>query len=108
MLCRQAAVLVKRAVRTEIHEAWDLTLPQGTALPSLGLQDNCQCVFYRSIQEIKTQTVAPRKFTAANLGGIHDAKKKKTPSTDMCPMPKFGMPYGPVPMEGHSQYTQDR
>jgi ribonuclease HI len=75
MLCRQAAVLAKRAARTQTQEAWDLTLPQGTALPGLSLQDNCQRVFYRSIREIKTQTVAPRKSTIANLGKIREAIK---------------------------------
>jgi hypothetical protein len=38
--CRQAAILAKRAARTQTTETWDLSLPQGTALPGLRLQGN--------------------------------------------------------------------
>jgi hypothetical protein len=36
-LCRQAAVLAKRAARAPTDEKWDLTLPQDMALPGLSL-----------------------------------------------------------------------
>jgi ribonuclease HI len=65
--CRQAAILAKRAARMQTTETWDLTLPQGTALPGLSLQGNRQRIFYRSIREIKSQAAVPRASTVANL-----------------------------------------
>jgi ribonuclease HI len=73
--CRQATVIAKRAARAPINENWDLTLPQDTSLPGLSLQENRQQIFYRSIQEVKTRTLVPRKSTAANLEKIRKAIK---------------------------------
>ncbi|KAJ7090686.1 hypothetical protein C8R44DRAFT_955817 [Mycena epipterygia] len=73
MLCRQAAVLAKRAARTPISEEWALTIPQDTALPGLSLQGNRQRVFYHSIREAKTRKLVPRASTVDKLEAVRTA-----------------------------------
>jgi hypothetical protein len=65
--CMKAARLAKRAARAPTIEAWDMTLPPGTALPGLSLIDNRQKLFYRSIREEKTKKLAPRASTDKKL-----------------------------------------
>jgi ribonuclease HI len=74
-MCRQAAILAKRAARTSRSEDWDLTLPPDTALPGLSLQGNRQRVFYRSIREAKVQKLSPRTSTELNLEVVREAVK---------------------------------
>ncbi|KAJ7759419.1 hypothetical protein DFH07DRAFT_723856, partial [Mycena maculata] len=65
--CRKASMLAKRSAKTRAEERWDLTIPPNTALPGLHLQGNRQCVFYRSIREIKNKTLTPRPSTLKML-----------------------------------------
>ncbi|KAJ7339152.1 hypothetical protein DFH08DRAFT_812546 [Mycena albidolilacea] len=67
LLCRQATMLAKNAVRAPGNQEWDFTLPKGTALPGLSLQGNRQRVFYRSIREEKTKKLTPRLSTIKTL-----------------------------------------
>ncbi|KAJ7852105.1 hypothetical protein B0H13DRAFT_2398923, partial [Mycena leptocephala] len=60
--CKKAARLAKRAARAPTIEAWDMTLPPGTALPGLSLIDNHQKLFYRT----------PRASTDKKLKVIRD------------------------------------
>lgn len=66
-MCGHAAKLAKRAAKTSVTGGWDLTLPQGTALPELSLQENCQRVFYQSIREEKVKALAPRPSIVKKL-----------------------------------------
>jgi hypothetical protein len=72
-MCRHAAKLAKRAAKTSINGDWNLTLPQGTALPGLSLQDNRRRIFYRSIREEKVKALAPRPSTVKKLEVVHQA-----------------------------------
>ncbi|KAJ7734174.1 hypothetical protein DFH07DRAFT_780395 [Mycena maculata] len=72
-LCRQAAMLAKRAVRAPTEEEWDFTLPNDMGLPGLSLQGNRQRVFYRSIREAKAPKVAQRQSTVKKLRVVREA-----------------------------------
>ncbi|KAJ7144044.1 hypothetical protein C8R44DRAFT_531758, partial [Mycena epipterygia] len=72
-LCRQAAVMAKGAARTAEGATWDLTLPQGMALPGLLLQGNRQKTFYRSIREEKARRLPQRALTTIKLEVIRQA-----------------------------------
>jgi ribonuclease HI len=72
-MCGQAAKLAKRAAKTSMNGEWDLTLPQGSTLPGLSLQDNRQRVFYRSIREEKVRALAPRPSTVKKLEEVRHA-----------------------------------
>ncbi|KAJ7203487.1 ribonuclease H-like protein [Mycena haematopus] len=65
--CKKASVLAKRSARAPTDVPWDLTIPQGTALPGLSLQENRQRVFYHSIREMKTRNLTPRPSTTKML-----------------------------------------
>jgi ribonuclease HI len=71
-LCREATLLAKRAARTSTTEEWILTVPKNTSLPGLSLQGNRQRVFYRSIREVKTQSLTPRMSTTKMLKTVRE------------------------------------
>ncbi|KAJ6549808.1 hypothetical protein B0H19DRAFT_1264717 [Mycena capillaripes] len=73
-LCRLAAAAAKRAARAPNHTEWDMTLPQGMALPGMSLQGNRQKHFYRAIREKKTKKLMPRAATVKNLEIIREPR----------------------------------
>ncbi|KAJ6564118.1 hypothetical protein B0H19DRAFT_942602 [Mycena capillaripes] len=69
-LLRQASLLAKQAaIRNQVTQ-FDLSIPNGMALPGISLTENRQRTFYKSIREMKAKDVAVRPSTRKKLDKI--------------------------------------
>ncbi|KAJ6537967.1 hypothetical protein B0H19DRAFT_1079062 [Mycena capillaripes] len=71
-LVRQATLLAKQAAINDRVPTFDLSIPNGMALPGVSLTGNRQRTFYRSIREMKAKDVATRPSTQKKLDAVRE------------------------------------
>ncbi|KAJ6532430.1 hypothetical protein B0H19DRAFT_965868, partial [Mycena capillaripes] len=67
-----ATLLARQAAMSNQVAPFDLSIPNGMALPGVSLTGNRQRTFYKSIREMKAQDVAVRPSTRIKLDAIRE------------------------------------
>ncbi|KAJ7835418.1 hypothetical protein B0H13DRAFT_1652638, partial [Mycena leptocephala] len=68
--CQRAMTLAKKSVRSTNVTTFDLSVPDGMALPGMSLTDNRQRSFYRGVREEKTKKVPTRTAVRKHLDAV--------------------------------------
>ncbi|KAJ7246801.1 hypothetical protein B0H12DRAFT_1305322 [Mycena haematopus] len=71
--CLEAARLAKEEAGRNGVRRIELTVPAGTSLAGVRLQNNKQKIFYRGIREIKTRDLKPRLSTDIKLAAVKES-----------------------------------